>query len=275
MPHGVAPTRIVATTFSEAVSMTDTSFDDPLAVYKNLPSDVSPMPHGRAPTRTSATTLGRRKIDDRDRPRAAVRDVEALLVRRKREPHRQRARRAAQSSDAPRSSRRRRRRRCRRARTTRTRASRRAEKIESRGRQPTVDAAEHGAALRIDDGHGVVAFARDVDGRCRSGRRRTPSGSSPTSTVRTTSPLARSTIDSSPASSFETNSAACADVDVELFGIRAARQHAQHRAPSARRRRRCRPSSCRPRASRTRRRAASAGTSASRTTRRRPARRRG
>lgn len=57
MPHGEAPTRIVATTFRDAVSMTETSFDDPLAVYKNLPSDVSPTPQGRAPTRTSATTV--------------------------------------------------------------------------------------------------------------------------------------------------------------------------------------------------------------------------
>ena len=57
MPHGVAPTRIVVTTFKDAVSMTETSFDEPLAVYRNLPSEVSPMPHGRAPTRTSATTF--------------------------------------------------------------------------------------------------------------------------------------------------------------------------------------------------------------------------
>ena len=57
MPHGVAPTRMVVTTFKDAASMTETSFEDPLAVYRNLPSDVSPMPQGRAPTRTSATTL--------------------------------------------------------------------------------------------------------------------------------------------------------------------------------------------------------------------------
>ena len=56
IPHGVLPTLIVATTFSDAVSTTDTSFDGPFAVYKNLPSDVSPIPHGRAPTRTLATT---------------------------------------------------------------------------------------------------------------------------------------------------------------------------------------------------------------------------
>src|SRR5690606_40467897 len=48
MPHGVAPTRIVATTLSDSVSITDTSFDGPFAVYRNLPSDVRPIPHGRA-----------------------------------------------------------------------------------------------------------------------------------------------------------------------------------------------------------------------------------
>jgi hypothetical protein len=52
IPHGAAPTRIVAITFSDAVSITETSFDEPLAVYRNLPSEVSPMPQGRAPTRT-------------------------------------------------------------------------------------------------------------------------------------------------------------------------------------------------------------------------------
>ena len=57
MPHGAAPTRIVDTTFSDAVSMTETSFEDPLAVYRNLPSEVIPIPQGRAPTRTSATTF--------------------------------------------------------------------------------------------------------------------------------------------------------------------------------------------------------------------------
>jgi hypothetical protein len=48
----------------------------------------------------------------------------------------------------------------------------------------------HGSALRIDDGHRMVAFARDVYG-C-SIRNRTPSGSPPTSTVRSTLPVSRS-----------------------------------------------------------------------------------
>src|SRR6185295_189530 len=51
-PHGDLPTRIVETTFSDAVSMTETSFEDPFAVYRNLPSDVTPTPQGRFPTRT-------------------------------------------------------------------------------------------------------------------------------------------------------------------------------------------------------------------------------
>jgi len=86
MPHGDLPTRIVDTTFSDAVSMTETSFEDPLAVYRNLPSAVSPMPRASPDLHLSGHADVARSMTETVRARRFA-TVQTFTVRRKGEPH--------------------------------------------------------------------------------------------------------------------------------------------------------------------------------------------
>src|SRR5690606_35856263 len=105
----------------------------------------------------------RLEIDDRDGPRAAIRDVKALPVRGKREPHRQRAGRQRDRVDdlvardvddrhAPAVL-------GRYVRASPIRAEHRVPRTT-----PNRDAAPHLAARRVDHGDRVLALARDVQG---------------------------------------------------------------------------------------------------------------